>query len=248
MTEAEWLECEDVRELLDYLVGRASSRKFRLFGTACCRRIWPLLVDERSRNAVSVAERYADGLAAKEEFDAARTQMAACRDEAALHPGSPAADGWALAAAEAVLFDAPFWNGGSPIRRGLTAAWTAGWAKAAAVRAADAALRAAGEGGPEPAIRGQPPLLRDIFQNPYRPGWVDPPWLLWNSEAVVKMAQAAYEERSLPSGHLDHARLAILADALEDAGCPVKVILDHLRGLDPHVRGCWVVDLLLGKS
>jgi hypothetical protein len=238
MTEAEWLACEDVRELLDSQVGRASIRKFRLFGTACCRRIWHLLVDERSRNAVSVAERYADGLAAEEEVDAARTQMVACRDEA---------DGWAPAAAEAVLFDAPFWNRGSPIRRGLTAAWTAARALTATRTAADAAWRAVGEGGPESERLRQLPLLRDIFQNPYRPGWVHASWLAWNGGAVVKMAQAAYEEHHLPSGKLDPARLAVLADALEEAGCSVKEMLDHLRGTGPHVRGCWVVDLLLRK-
>jgi hypothetical protein len=60
MTEQEWLECDDIHAFLDYLVGRASNRKFRLFGCACCRRIWNLMVDERSRNAVSVAERYSD--------------------------------------------------------------------------------------------------------------------------------------------------------------------------------------------
>jgi hypothetical protein len=47
---------------------------------------------------------------------------------------------------------------------------------------------------------------------------------------------------------LDPDRLAILADALEDAGCDNTDILSHLRGQGPHVRGCWVVDLLLGKE
>ena len=62
------------------------------------------------------------------------------------------------------------------------------------------------------------------------------------------MATAAYEVRTLPAGTLDPDRLAILADALEDAGCTNADVLDHCRGAGPHVRGCWVVDLLLGKS
>ena len=65
---------------------------------------------------------------------------------------------------------------------------------------------------------------------------------------MVGLAQAAYDERELPSGTLDATRLAVLADALEEAGCPDRTILDHLRGPGPHVRGCWAVDLLLGKS
>jgi hypothetical protein len=95
----------------------------------------------------------------------------------------------------------------------------------------------------------QAALLRDLFGLlPFRPVPVDPRWLAWNGGAVVKLAQAAYDQRALPSGELDLARLAVLADALEEAGCTVTEILDHLRGPGPHVRGCWVVDLLLGKS
>jgi hypothetical protein len=92
-------------------------------------------------------------------------------------------------------------------------------------------------------------LLRDIFGNPFRPS---PPLplavLTWNDAVVVRLAQAAYEERHLPAGALDNSRLAVLADALEEAGCTDADILDHLRGPGPHVRGCWAVDLCLGKS
>ena len=59
--------------------------------------------------------------------------------------------------------------------------------------------------------------------------------------------QAAYEERELPAGTLDLARLAILADALEEAGCTNADILNHCRVPGVHVRGCWAVNLLLGK-
>jgi hypothetical protein len=64
----------------------------------------------------------------------------------------------------------------------------------------------------------------------------------------VNLAQALYEERELPSGHLDAARLAVLADMLEEAGCANPRLLGHLRGPGPHVRGCWAVDLVLGQS
>lgn len=89
-------------------------------------------------------------------------------------------------------------------------------------------------------------LLRDIFGS--RPVAIAPAWRAWNDGTVVKLAQAIYEERELPSGHLDAGRLAILADALEDAGCQSADILGHCRSPGPHVRGCWVIDLLLGKA
>ena len=84
-------------------------------------------------------------------------------------------------------------------------------------------------------------LLRDIFGNPFHPVAVDPAWLAWNDGAIPKMAQAIYGERAFD-------RLPLLADALEDAGCTEADILAHCRGPGPHVRGCWVVDLLLGKE
>ena len=81
-------------------------------------------------------------------------------------------------------------------------------------------------------------LLRDIFGNPFRPVSLDP---CWRTETVVALAGGIYAERAFD-------RMPILADALEDAGCDNRDILDHCRGDGPHVRGCWVVDLVLGKE
>jgi len=88
-------------------------------------------------------------------------------------------------------------------------------------------------------------LVRCLFGNPLMPVSLDP---ASRTPAVVSLAQAAYDERILPAGTLDPARLAVLADALEDAGCSDADLLSHLRGSGPHVRGCWVVDLLLEKE
>jgi hypothetical protein len=102
--------------------------------------------------------------------------------------------------------------------------------------------------GPAEAYRAYCNLLRCIFGNPFRPVSLDPSWLSWHDGLVGCLAQAAFDERHLPSRTLDNVRLAILADALEEAGCTDADILSHLRGPGTHVHGCWAVDLCLGKS
>jgi anti-anti-sigma regulatory factor len=88
-------------------------------------------------------------------------------------------------------------------------------------------------------------LRHCIFGNPFRPIAIESAWL---TPTVQRVAQAAYDERILPSGELDPVRLAVLADALEEAGCTDPNMLGHLRDPGPHVRGCFVVDALLGKT
>jgi hypothetical protein len=90
-------------------------------------------------------------------------------------------------------------------------------------------------GWQDPAQAG---LLRDIFGNPFRPPTFDPSW---RTSTAVGLARSIYAARAFD-------RLPILADALEEAGCDNPDVLSHCRGDGPHVRGCWVVDLVLGKS
>ena len=92
-----------------------------------------------------------------------------------------------------------------------------------------------------------PLVLRDVF-TPFRAEIVERSWLMWNDGTITKIAQAIYDDRDLPSGHLRSDRLAVLADGLQDAGCDDAELLGHLRGGGVHVRGCFAVDLLLGKS
>lgn len=85
-------------------------------------------------------------------------------------------------------------------------------------------------------------VFRDIFGNPFRPApRLGRAYLTWNDDTVRKMAQAIYDTRAFD-------RLPLLADALEEAGRTDAAILAHCRGAGEHVRGCWVVDALLGKS
>ncbi len=84
-------------------------------------------------------------------------------------------------------------------------------------------------------------LLRDILGNPYRSRSVERAWLTWNRGTVLELARAIYTDRAVEY-------LPILADALEEAGCSNGEILGHCRQAQQHFRGCWVVDLLLGKE
>ena len=87
----------------------------------------------------------------------------------------------------------------------------------------------------------QSALLRDIFGNPFRTVAVDPKWLTWNGGTVPAIARRIYDQRRFED-------MPILADALEDAGCDNQDILTHCRQSGDHVRGCWVVALLLGND
>jgi hypothetical protein len=97
-------------------------------------------------------------------------------------------------------------------------------------------------------LAAQAGLLRCILGNPFRPVRMNPAWLAWNVGCLPELAEVAYDYRDLPSGYLNPTRLSVLADALEEAVCEEATVLEHLRGPGPHVRGCWAVDLLLGKA
>ena len=94
-------------------------------------------------------------------------------------------------------------------------------------------------------VQFQLAAVHEIFGNPFRPVTVAP---AWRSPSVLALAQAAYDERLMPSGGLDPSRLGILSDALEEAGCTAPEVLGHLRSPGPHVRGCWLLDLLLNRE
>jgi hypothetical protein len=225
--EATWLACTDAKAMLAFLRGKASDRKLRLFAAACCRVAWSSLGPHRSRRAVEVAERYADGLATEQDLHRARSQACEATMRNRRHTLGRAAGSFSATvegrlnlAAEAVHFHQPFLIG--------RFRW----------HTADDELNTA-----------TPLLLRDLFGPlPLRPVAVAAALLQWREGLVVRLAQAAYDNRRLPAGTLEPERLAILADALEEVGCTESELLEHLRGAGPHVRGCWAVDLVLGRS
>jgi hypothetical protein len=226
MTEAEWLACADPTEMM-YVSGergRLTERRDRYFSCACCRRIWHLLPDKASRTAIRVAEQYLDGLASVELLDTA--------SRAAERHGGSAAN-----AAAAAAF--PRRELGS---NGIDVAESAANAVAYADPHFISGEADRGRGAGRAEQSAQADLLRDIIGNPFRPvPRLDPTVLTWNAGTVVQLAQRIYDERRFTD-------LPILADALEDAGCDNADILNHCRSCGEHVRGCWVLDLLLGKE
>jgi hypothetical protein len=220
LTEYEWLCCENPHPMMKWLHERGyrQERKFRLFAVACCRRIWSLLADERSRWAVEVSEAYADGSTTASNLAAARYD----------DPNGRETDGAGYAA----------WMAAGP--DGYNAAIHTSLAVAAV--SGDV-----GEGGCmseglfaiSEESRYRCSLLWEIVGPlPFRELPIEP---LWRTQNVIDLARTIYELRS-------SERMPILADALLDASCTEEEILRHCRSDGPHVRGCWVVDLILGKS
>lgn len=274
MTESEWWECRNPDRMLNWLrdTGSSSERKLTLFAVALCRSVLHLLTNHHvrhSRTAIDVWERHADGLATNEELRTAAFGAKVDALDAAhavAHPGET--DFYAVSsAAEAVahIGDASAtardtaraiaYETLSKVYDDTVAAIVASWkvqgylgrsqwdgdeARAAGTpdfRAAHDTERAAQCG-----------ILCDLFGPlPFRDVLISASILKWNNGIIVRMAAAIYEERCLPNGTLDRARLAVLADALEEAGIKDAGLLEHLRGPGPHVRGCFVVDAILGR-
>ncbi len=266
--------------MLQFLQGKASNRKFRLFALACCRRVQHLMVHDVSCRALEVAQKFADGQASADELETAND---AASDVAHLPFGEHAASwppvsSWyaarAACGAEIAARSAPASRyEESDQGNALYVAWAAGAATATdGIRWDDAAwdkvlfaawARYYGDPGDRwgdfclseaPFELGwddfadysgwvaerkvQTSLVHDLFGNPFRPVTIDHRWL---TSTVVDLASAIYDEKALD-------RMPILADALMDAGCDNDEIISHCRGSGPHVRGCCVVDSILGKS
>jgi hypothetical protein len=233
VTEAEWLICANPNAMLEHLRGKVSERKLRLFGCAVCRVVWHLFTDERSRKAVDVVERYVDGLASLEEMAVAEKAASDARD-LAVGPCSNAPRRHRSRAGRCTswaAYDLTTIPDGEDVCQYV---WRD--VEDATTYALDAERGHCRENG-----RLGASLLRDIVGNPFRPSSINPTWLAFNDGTIKKLAQAVYDDRAFE-------RLPILADALEEAGCTDAQILHHCRQSAGHVRGCWVIDLILGKS
>jgi hypothetical protein len=230
MIEAEWLSCADPKAMLEFLQGKASDRKLRLFAVACCRAVWPWMSNERFRRGVELMEAHAETAFPEDQLESLQQEVAEAHN--------------------AISNREPGWNEPDYLAASMAvdAVWYAPDLAADRILAKyiHAVKLMLGERY-EAAFVGR--VLLELFGNPFRPS---PPLphsvLAWNDWAVRRIAEDIYDTSRLPDGTPDNARLLILADALEDAGCTDSTILDHLRGPGPHVRGCFVLDHLLAKG
>jgi hypothetical protein len=226
VTESDWLNAKDPQAMLAVLrdSGKLSGRKARLFAVACCRCTWNLLPYRRSRDAVEVLERLADGEVPRAEVEHVLRGAYNAYSEIERIDGDDLAEArWLVA-------------------RGVYHALKAG-PSTTALYAHHSARLAVAYGAARRAEEGQQcGLLRDIFGPlPFREVHLDPLWLARNDGIVKRLAKGAYDERAFE-------RMPVLGDALEEAGCQSEEVLSHCRGPGPHTRGCWVVDLVLGKG
>ena len=244
MTEAEWLACDNPREMitrmclwerhtftelrlsLGLLRASKTERRYRLFACGCMRLTWHLLDYGPGRRAVELAEQYVDG---NESFHALLTVRREIEQSANL--------GWTYRVARLLRVEtdavrSPAVGIGVTQHLARLAAYKA-VSEAAELLIADNLddLRRPG------ALLSN--VFRDIFGNPFRPVVFSP---AWRTETAITLAHQMYDSR-------DFSLMPILADALQDAGCENEHILNHCRDTEAkHVRGCWVVDLVLGKE
>ena len=227
-TEAQWLAAKFIATLI-YCVQeqkRESDRKYRLFAAACGRRVWDKLTDPRSRAAIEAAEQFADrqikatklGLALEAAWIAARE---ICEEKGYDFDTETRRVPTVFDRSKPAAFRHAVGAAGSVFEYAPGCAWTAECVCNVKELATNCEL------------------FRDVFGNPFRPA---PFAKAWRTDTAVALARQMYASR-------DFSGMPILADALQDAGCDSDDILDHCRDTNqPHVRGCWVVDLVLGRK
>jgi hypothetical protein len=224
MTEDEWVNCTDPHRMLTFSRSKVSKRKLRLFACACCRRVaTPDLVP-----LIEVAERFADARA--DDRERSEAEAAADLERQRVPAWHPAQElGFRAAAVTTAL-------------RPDAVAASEG-AASLAVLAVSAPLDdyynpGPGETAAAAERRAQAVLLRCIVGNPFRRVVLVPSW---RTPTTTDLAQAVNADGRFEA-------VPVLADALEDAGCTDRAILNHLRGPGPHVHGCWAVDLLTDRQ
>jgi hypothetical protein len=249
MNETEWLEGNDVRTMIRLVADRWSNRKAVLFVALCCQRVTGRMKDGRTVRTIELAELYGDGRVGRDELRHAIVEATESWREAMRWADE--VERGAIASGCISKYLSPDYT---EARRGAWAAysvlsflhyptafelahWVSGFTRHAAGDVAYSADRAVPPvDNPERMWQGL--LLNEMLGNPFRPVAFDP---AWRSDTALSLARGMYDSR-------DFSPMPILADALQDAGCTSDDILDHCRGPGPHVRGCWVVDMVLGKE
>jgi len=223
MTEKVWLTATDWHTLFAMVWDRITERKLRLLACGIARQFCDPITDPRSRAAIETAEAHADRVATP-----AQLGLAALEAQKALAE---------LEAMMSKTYRTQYPDDNSRLRvigrlsQQIMTGDRACWAARVYL---DRLFNCR-------SVFGQPNLLYDIFPNPFRPVSLDPAWLHWRDRTVLRLATSIYATQ-------DFSGLPMLADALEEAGCTDATLLTHCRGPVHHVRGCWALDLLMGRD
>jgi len=224
ISAAEWHRSDDSWAMLRVVERmRPSDRKVRLFNAAACRRFWDCL-PKASQAVLAESELLADGPSRGHSDDTDLCRRANGAIER-LRPRQPESQ---FVSAEArIQYHAA---------KAVCYAVLSGdlWGTIASLRDLGGLLTPAER-------RFHAAIIRDIFGDPFHPPPTNPPWLGRSHDALLKLARSIYDNR-------DFDRLPDLANALEDAGCKNATVLEHCRQPGPHVRGCCVLDLVLGRT
>jgi hypothetical protein len=216
-----------------YLRHMTSERKIRLAAVSACMQVEHLLIDERSRTALVVAEHdYLNRPKLEEAYKAANE---VAQELLSLHPPNNSlalAQAIAAETAASCAYPQEAWAGASCVM----------WRVCLAVKRAARGTGAAGRPAAKRARSRNCALLRCIFGNPDRPLHIK---AFWKGGTIEKLALAA---STSAGGLLDAAHLGVLADCLEENSCTDAAILGHLRGPGIHAKGCHVIDALLGEG
>jgi hypothetical protein len=218
--------------MLEFIGGKVSERKLRLFACSCCRRVEHLLKDDVIFKALDAAERFADGCIRESTVNKWHNKAARARNR------QPVSGDWSpeWLACHGVVQALRLGAYDHYSRSYIMVTWAVG--KATGQDPGNPSYDSAAQA--ESAALSD--LLRDIDGNPFRPPpTIDDGWLQWGGGTVGRLASGIYDERRF-------AELPILADALEEAGCDNAEILSHCRSGGEHARGCWLLDLLLNKQ
>lgn len=220
MTEDEWVQADDT--MIDGAVQMLGPRKARLFASAVCRVMGGREFHPVAVAALEVNDRFADDEVPRRALWEAERKVRAVRDELGEHTSD--VEGRHYSARYMALLAVEYvCTDLGPFMASMYPAST---------HQLMSNLRE------EETRRQLYPAYRDLAGIPFRPIIVKPSW---RTSTAVGLARAMYESR-------DFTAMPILAGALEDAGCDSADVLAHCRGDGPHVRGCWVVDLVLGKN
>ncbi len=240
MTEHEWQACADPAPMLEGFHDRASMRKLRLFAVACCRRIerhWPS--DSAAPRLLEVCERHAEGHASVRELGELRGVVGAVG-------GLTRAERYALQALQATTQRVLSLNVLLSVVHNAARAVREAENDRAVVRqalpgkeieAARGAFRAAEEAQARER-QAQADLLRCLLGNPFREPVRD---IALTAPQVVLTAYSTYTGRT-------YDRLGVVGKVLVESGCLYPEILAHCLEPGLHARGCWALDLILGKE